>query len=219
MAAVEDICNAALGSIGERSSITDLDGDTSEPARWCRTYYGQALAATLQRADWPFARRVFWPAVLDLQVPAPFLFALAPPPNAVAIRGYNAVGVPCEFRLMGVTDADGNDRQCVAAAAIGGYFTFTRLMTNAADFDPAFAEALRWRLAGDLAMSRADSRALRQDCLMMFERRVAEAMAMASRQEHARPGEPAMLGRDDGLTGGWSSSSDGYIYPRPYRVA
>lgn len=63
MAERVDIANMALASLGE-PPISSLE-DESRPALLIKTFYEHARNATLESADWSFARRRFIPALLE----------------------------------------------------------------------------------------------------------------------------------------------------------
>lgn len=50
-----DSCNRALGDVGARSTVADINEDSPE-AKYCRLYYDKTLRQLLRAAHWSFAR-------------------------------------------------------------------------------------------------------------------------------------------------------------------
>jgi hypothetical protein len=90
------------------------------------------------------------------------------------------------FRVAGTTASTGADSRYILTMTEGGFVWFTRKVTDAAQFDPLFTDAVAWKLAGDLAMSKAGSRELRNDCFQMYQRCLEAAAIASSRQEKVR---------------------------------
>jgi hypothetical protein len=90
------------------------------------------------------------------------------------------------FQVSGETSMLGADTRYILTMTEGGFVRFTRKVTDAAQFDPLFTDAVAWKLAGDLAMSKAGSRELRNDCLQMYQRCLEAAAIASSRQEKVR---------------------------------
>jgi hypothetical protein len=95
--------------------------------------------------------------------------------------------VPAEpFRVAGTTSALGADSRYLLTMTEGGFVWYTRKVTDASQFDPLFTDAVAWKLAADLAMSKAGARELRNDALQMYQR-VLETAAIASSRQEKRP--------------------------------
>lgn len=93
---------------------------------------------------------------------------------------------PEPFKVAGTTSALGADSRYLLTMTEGGFVWFTRKVTDAAQFDPMFTDALCWKLAADLAMSKAGARELRNDALQMYQRALEAAAIASSRQERIR---------------------------------
>lgn len=93
----------------------------------------------------------------------------------------------CEpFRVAGETSALGADSRYILTFTEAGFVLFTRRVTDAAQFDPLFTDALCWKLAADLAMAKAGARELRNDALQMYAKALEAAAIASSRQEKLR---------------------------------
>ena len=53
-----DIANRALGVLGVKGTISDVDADTSELAKAVRAVFDLAAESLLSEFDWPMARRL-----------------------------------------------------------------------------------------------------------------------------------------------------------------
>jgi hypothetical protein len=72
MASVVDICNMALGLLGDRATVSSIDPpEQSYQAEKCAQYFGQARDAVLSDPDatWSFATRRTEPALLTATTP------------------------------------------------------------------------------------------------------------------------------------------------------
>ena len=84
MASEVDICNLALGNLGnpaEVSSISPQDG--SVEAMHCARFYPMARKALLEMHTWGFATRRASLALLDVTPPTAWLYAYAHPNNCL----------------------------------------------------------------------------------------------------------------------------------------
>jgi hypothetical protein len=90
------------------------------------------------------------------------------------------------FQVSGETSMLGADIRYILTMTEGGFVRFTRKVTDAAQFDPLFTDAVTWKLAADLAMSKAGARELRNDALQMYQRCLEAAAIASSRQEKVR---------------------------------
>jgi hypothetical protein len=94
------------------------------------------------------------------------------------------------FEVAGETSANGADADYVLTMAEGGFFRFTRKVTDAARFKPLFTDALIWKLAADLAMSKAGWSEMRNSALQMYQRALDAAAVAAARQKRIRTSWP-----------------------------
>lgn len=159
------ICNLALQDVGRGLAITAID-ENSQAARACRLRYPFARDACLRAYDWNFAAaRTSLPA---LATPPAFGFA-----NAYQLPG------DCLFvRTVGEED------DCAWVLESGTLLTdegaplkitYTRAVTNAAAFDPLFAETLAIRIASEIAGSLTESVGKAQALWQVYQQKLVEA--------------------------------------------
>lgn len=181
-----DICNLALQWLGEGRILTFENApepENPEKARLrslCKLNYPNARDAVLEAGDWTFANRIYQFNRLADPVdndPRPPLTG-------------NAFQVPADvLRIMQVDDGSGNvnkpwyrfeDRVFFEGENCYGD-TIIRV-ENTVQFTSGFVQALAARLAADLAMPIRDSNTLQERMWMLYERKLAEALANDGRQ-------------------------------------
>ncbi len=147
MPSLVDICNNALGYIGNSAQIEDFDTDDSTAGELVRLHYPQALDALLRRAIWPFAQRSVALAVVEAD-PTP-LWAYSYRTPADCLR-------PVSIPLSATTGAP----FAVASDVTGGLIYtsispatlfYTALIEDVNLFPQDFADALAWALAVRIA--------------------------------------------------------------------
>lgn len=157
-----ELCNIALGRIGQRQYIDALTEATTE-AEACAVYYGHARDVVLASFPWPWATRRAVLAVLsddedDADARPGWAFTYALPADCVTVlrlhdeeageRGFTAeTRIPFKLehdpvsglRVL-LTDLENAELLYVAKLELVGLFP------------PLFADAVAWRLAADLAL-------------------------------------------------------------------
>lgn len=146
-----DICNMALGHIGEQS-ITDIS-EASENARRCALYYEPVREELLRSHAWNFAGRVGPLALTKEKIPG-WRFAYAYPASCVYLRRvfdpeHPREGRPAQFCEINSADTNAKVILCNVAHAWAEY-TFN--VREESLFDPAFASAFSYALAARLAL-------------------------------------------------------------------
>lgn len=178
------VCNLALQDVGRGLSITALD-ESTQAARVCRLRYPFARDACLRAYDWNFAAaRVSLPA---LATPPPFGFANAYqlPPDCLFVRTAGECGDAGWIVEGGALLTDEGAPLKV---------TYTRAVTDAAQFDPLFAETLAVRIASEIAVSLTESVGKAQALWQVYQQKLAEA-----RRRDAQEGQRASADREDWL--------------------
>lgn len=202
MAELADLCNLALGRVGEFRTVADVETDPSPGASAFRRVYEVCRDATLAAADWPFARRVVVASPPVALGSYPYLFPR--PADCIAIRGvfldqacatepllHEEVNLPDP--LLGEDTVYISTVSVAAATAPDTYLRYTRRVEDVPLFRPSFVEALGWRLGIELAMQLGRSREIRNDCEQMFEKRVSEARAIAMQEARRRQPESELI--------------------------
>ena len=176
------ICNLALQDVGRGLAITALD-ENSQAARACRLRYPFARDACLRAYDWNFAAaRASLPALAT--APAfGFSNAYELPPDCLFVRDVGQGG-GCPWVVesgMLLTDE---------AAPLS--IAYTRGVTDAAAFDPLFAETLAVRIASEIAVSLTESVGKAQALWQVYQQKLAEA-----RRRDAQEGVSGRTQADD----------------------
>lgn len=145
MFSVLQIWNAALSHIQHKSQVRDPE-ERSVEASYCKTFYPMALAVTLERYDWNFARRHETLATVT-NLRDDWMFAYARPSNCVAVRAvllptYGSDKCPQPFEEEG-----GNIYTNFESAIC----KLTRFVEDTSKFTPHFGMALSYDLAALLA--------------------------------------------------------------------
>lgn len=173
MTSVVDICNFALGHIGNRT-INSLT-ETSNEARRCNQFFELARDTTLRALDWNFASRTQALALIDGASSLEWDYVYARPSNCLLIRrvfNEGSVDNPTldefeEFRVEGQT-AIGCDVETA-------YCKFTRIITDPNDFDASFNEALSYKLAMLLSKPLTGDMKLRKEMEDAYIKMISEA--------------------------------------------
>lgn len=169
------ICNRALGLLGDAATVSSISAPTTQQERWCATFYPLARDVTLEKHAWDFATTRDALVASAHDVPSTWQYAYAVPtdmidllgildPNAdsdyVTGTGFNTVGTyTAPIPNLGIvttndfvieTDEASGDRMilCNVEDAVARY---TVAVTDTNLFSALFVEALAFRLASYLA--------------------------------------------------------------------
>lgn len=141
------VCNMALGHIGA-SPISKLNDPRNANAEACNTYFNTARDATLEGADWNFARVRKALAKLSDERPMEWQFGFAYPSDCVKFRRIAHINrrtnnpYPFEVALR-------NDKssQWILTDVDQPVGIYTARVENLNMFSPLAIEALSWKLA------------------------------------------------------------------------
>jgi hypothetical protein len=87
MASEIDLCNIALGHLGDSATVTSINPpEGSVQAEHCARFYPIARDALLERHAWSFASRTQLLVPLAIDLPATWKYAYASPVNALSIH-------------------------------------------------------------------------------------------------------------------------------------
>lgn len=141
------VCNMALGHIGA-STISSLSDTRSANAEACNTYFATARDATLEGADWNFARIRKSLAKLSDERPMEWQYGYAYPSDCVKFRRIAHVNrrtnnpYPFEVALRGDKSS-----QWILTDLQDAVGVYTARIENLNLFSPMAIEALSWKLA------------------------------------------------------------------------
>ncbi len=202
MASEVDICNLALGHLGDRATVASIDPpEGSAQAEHCARFYPISRDTLLEMHAWNFAtKRVVLPQ-LGSGWPE-WDYAYAKPNDAIVILAVTPPGVTDDYSAIGSTmasaytpqpysvevDADGADViYSDTAEAVARYIA---RVTDTTRFSPLFVEALTWHLAAKLAgpVLKGDAGAAEaKRCMQMADYWIAKAKVSDANQRMVRP--------------------------------
>ena len=151
MASAVDICNLALGHIGNKAEITAIvPPDGSAEAAQCGKFYPIARDECLSEFDWGFAKRRQVLAQISgtapsgwqywYTVPNPYLVA-----RQVVVEEYNT---PVQF----TTESHVTHGTIILANTENAELWYTAIIEDTTKYPPLFIHALSWLLASYLAL-------------------------------------------------------------------
>lgn len=191
-----DICNLALGHLGDRGTVASIDPpEGSAQAAHCARFYPMARDALLEMHPWRFATRRKALALLEVGAWT-WAFAYAEPSDllrTVAVLPPDAIddsaAQPYDIEL-----ADSGVRTILTNQE-GAVLRYVARGVDSASFPPLFVDALAWLLASYLAgpILKGDvGKDEAKRCLAAFSTSfalatVSDASQRKSRQAHVPP--------------------------------
>lgn len=155
MSSAVDICNLALGHLGDSANVSSIDPpEGSAQAEHCARFYPVARDTLLEMHNWGFAsRRV---ALAQLSVPSAnpettWEYAYAAP---AAVAKMIAVLAPDTDDSMGVefeVETLSTGSLVIYTNTEDAILRYTARITDTTKFTPLFVDALSWLLASYLA--------------------------------------------------------------------
>lgn len=197
MASEVDICNVALGHLGDAGTIASLyPPEGSAQAEHCSRYYPMARDEILTAHTWGFAtRRV---PLAQLATPSPgWGFSYSFPRDAMTVLAVCAPGEPDP----GIGDLPANPHPYVTESTDSGsrvvYCNVPEAVmhgifrvTSTERFTPLFISALTWHLASKLAgpvIKGSEGAAESRRCAQMAQAYLDQAKAHDSSQRKVKP--------------------------------
>lgn len=195
------IANLALGRAGVKRTIALLTESSAEAIAVNRTFT-HSRGVVLDSAPWPFAMQYKTLALVDdftsETTAQDWYYSYRYPSATVRLRRLVTVSgrvddVGSPWELGG--DATG---RLVYTDEVDAIAQVTADITDPTYFTPAFADALVWRIAADIAMPLAISDTIRSQCEQAYLGALAWARAAAFNEaQHDKPGESSfMLARE-----------------------
>ena len=214
MASEVDICNLALGHLGDNATVASIDPpEGSAQAEHCQRFYPIARDSLLELHNWNFATRRAQLAQVTCPWPE-WQYAYAQPANTINIvaimppdanndysasayslstfgntawdRRPLAAGVYVPQPYSCESDADGNP--VIYTNQEKAVARYTVRVTDSSQFSPLFVECLSWHLAGMLAgpVVKGDVGAAEaKRCAAMMSAWLGKAMASDANQRKA----------------------------------
>lgn len=200
-----DICNLALGRIGQGASspIQSIDPgvDDSEAARACARSFPLAMKSLLREHPWSWAQGSSLLALSSESVSG-FGYAFAYPADCITLHGLTPDGVdlslypasvwdsvirPYPYRI--VAAADGESR-LIATNLSPARAHYTRSITIPAFADALFQDALAWKVAKEIALGLRANPQMAQAAESEYQ--IALSKAVAANDNEARRAPPPL---------------------------
>ena len=179
-----EVCNIALGAIGAKSLITDLDPTQGTEERHCALFFNATREMVLRDKDWPFARKTIALVQLtDDPIPG-WDYRYQYPTDCLAARkvinSTDAI-TPQKFEL-GISD-DLNDKN-IFSNQESAYLQYTARVTITPMYDSNFIFALAYALAARLAMPLTKKPAMQSSMQQQYMSLLSMAATNAANEEH-----------------------------------
>lgn len=165
------ICNMALGKLGEREIISSLDDEESETARTCKLHYEHIRNTLLESHVWNFAMSR---AVLSRNAESPefqFAYSFQLPANCLRVVELYQSGSDYAIESKNLLVDDDT------ASII-----FISKETNPTKFSALFVDAFATRLAAEMADQLTNSQSRRVALLEEFKQKFTEAKRRDSQE-------------------------------------
>lgn len=186
-----DICNSALGRLGDSSAIASL-GEGSVQADVLARVYTPALEKTLEAAPWPFATKRALLAATSPELtlypewgyqyawPADCVRALKIEDNSRAETSEHVI----PFRIESKVDGSARVILTDQPAAV---LQYVQRVTSVAAFPAMFVDAFTWALADEACMALTKDERKQQTCQLQWVLAVNKAFATESNQRQTDP--------------------------------
>jgi len=223
MASDVDVCNLALGYLGDEATVVNINPpDGSAQAALCSRFYPIARDSLLEMHPWGFAAKRVPLALLSATPPSQWAYVYAQPSDELNLLGVydpsamndTAAAIPMPNTYYGAAQAgqgiytpqpfvaetlpDGTD--VIYTNQQYAVLHYTSLIADTTKFSPLFTEALAWllasKLAGPLLKGQVGAEAARS-CMAAFQLWLGKATASDAnqRRQDILPGTPWMTGR------------------------
>jgi hypothetical protein len=150
----EDIINLALVRIGYKTRVGSI-WDGSMAAKKALDAYAQTRDAVLREGDWQFAEQIIVAALTGNAAPFPWGYEYVYPANCIKVRNIFSATYASDTNnptptLWTVADNSASEK-VVWSNAAGATLVYTAQVTNPANWEPGFVEALVSALGRRLA--------------------------------------------------------------------
>lgn len=152
MASEVDICNLALGHLGDNATVASLDPpEGSAQAEHCARFYPIARDALLEMHAWKFATRRA--ALSQLAVDsAPWQFAYAEPADSLKVLAVQPPGASSDVESEAFeTESAADGAALILTDTQDAVLRYIAHVSDTTVFSPLFVLALSWHLASMLA--------------------------------------------------------------------
>jgi len=183
---VVQICNLAINRCGSSAVIESLTEESTE-ATLCNSLYEAMRDLVLRDFPWPFARKAADLGLVEEDPDDDWAYSYRYPSDCIrARRILDGNRTPTVRKISYGLGSDDNGRLILTDQA-DAVLEYTRRVTDPQQFDPAFASALAWRIAQEIAAPLARSETQRKIAMEGYKNEVAQARADALNEEVGDP--------------------------------
>lgn len=159
MSSEVDICNLALGHLGDDATVASLDPpEGSAQAEHCARFYPMARDLVLDAHRWGFATRRAPLALLSATPPSAWAYAYAQPADALNLIAVLAPDAPDDNSATGqytpqpfIAETDDSGATVIYTNQQNAVLRYTRRITDPTMFPPTVVHGLSLMLASMLA--------------------------------------------------------------------
>lgn len=223
MASAVDICNLALGHLGNKAAVISIDPpDGSIESGLCYRFFGISRDEVLEGGDWTFARTRAALSLLTTNPSSTWAYAYALPSDCITPRRIVTGAASAreddsiDFSVEGTTLLT-NQQNAV--------LIYTRVATDVALFSPGFVTAMSYKLGAYLAgpILKGEAGANTAKTLHgVAKAKILESMSFDANREWRTddpPFAPSAISARNGVPGSTTPSNTGYVYANGYVVS
>lgn len=177
-----EICNHALLQIGHTERIANIDTERSRAAEDCRAFWSTSLNATLEGANWSFARKVVQLAILVDELAPGYQFAYAYPSDCLIPREIRVEKFDAQMRVdplqrmpFEIAHSTKSNRRIILTNTPKAHLIYTTGNVETSLFSSTFCNAMAMNLASRLAMSLKKDSGLAKSCSDSFDVLISKA--------------------------------------------
>ena len=191
MSSKVEICNLALGAIGQ-GSINSM-AEASVQAQECTRLFSHTLEVLLRQFPWNFATKSVLLGETSVETQG-WTYTYVYPSSALFIRKVFAADsmsteIPNPFEIV----SSGNERY-VCCDIYQAYAKYTMKITDVTVLDPLFVDAFAYRLAMSISVAISNNPSLTKQAASLFQQAIGSAQ-LAGAIEGAEPKAPSQQPR------------------------
>jgi len=181
MASAVDICNLALGHIGNKAEVTAIvPPDGSAEAAQCGKFYPIARDECLSEFDWGFAKRRQVLAQISGTAPSGWEYWYTVP-NPYLVSRHLVVeeyDTPVQFS----TESHETHGTIILANTNNAELWYTAIITDTTKYPPLFIHALSWLLASYLSLPLTRDPKIKEISVQQYNANMGKAKAIDASQ-------------------------------------
>lgn len=197
MASEVDICNLALGHLGDNATVASLDPpEGSAQAEHCARFYDIARDTLLEAHSWNFATKRVQLAELTSESEQ-WDYSYAKPSDCITAISVMAADAPDDYLAVTsavpvafVMEASEDGTEIILTDLEDAYLRYVARITDTTKFSAMFVMALSWQLASLLAgpVIKGDAGAAEaKRCAQMAMAWLSKAMSADANQRNMKP--------------------------------